>query len=216
MVQAAGVNRDQVREELIALAHHHIDRWDEYADREFRSNEFGFEFVSHQTNYNNCTLTVSKASVPGLTLEKHKHFRENIVSLLPKMDDRLTIVPCPDHDGLKCFIQHIKMPVLMTNRSIPILYYSMVHEDGSLVFIGSSHSTDAVVANQASIIKKNVVANNIINYTKLTPTADGCDWVSVQCLDIAGSIPDALKKQGAERQAKNAMNLIKLIRDGDL
>jgi len=85
-----------------------------------------------------------------------------------------------------------------------------------LVFIASSKGTESVVAAQAGVIKKNVVANNIINYTKLTPTADGCEWISVQCMDIAGSIPDAMKRQGAERQAKNAMFMIKLIRDRDL
>ena len=65
------------------------------------------------------------------------------------------------------------------------------------------------------MIKKNVVAINHINYTKLTPTADGCDWVSVQCLDVAGSIPDMLKNTSKERQAKAAMQMIQLIKTGN-
>jgi len=48
------------------------------------------------------------------------------------------------------------------------------NEDGSIIFIASGRGTEEVVAAQASNIKKDVVANNIINYTKLTPTADGC------------------------------------------
>ena len=67
----------------------------------------------------------------------------------------------------------------MSNRSIVQCYYVIENEDGSLIFIASSQGLEDVVAAQAGVIKKNVVANNIINYTKLTPTADGCEWVSV-------------------------------------
>ena len=115
------------------------------------------------------------------------------------MDSKLSVKPLPDVDGLMCVIQQIKMPMLMTNRSIVQLYRLTENEDGSIVFIASSKGTEDIVAAQAAIIKKDVVANNIINYVKITPTADGCEWVSVQCLDIAGSIPDALKRQGAEK-----------------
>ena len=83
-----------------------------------------------------------------------------------------------------------------------------------MVYIASSRNTEQVVIEQASVIKKNVVANNIINYTKLTPIEGGCDWISVQCLDISGSIPDMLKRKGKDRMARNAMMMIKLIKDG--
>ena len=46
MVEAEPSQRDQIRDELLIIAHEHINNWDEYADREFRSNEFGFDFVS--------------------------------------------------------------------------------------------------------------------------------------------------------------------------
>ena len=41
MVQAAG-GRDQIKAELIALAQEHLGNWDNYADREFTSSEYGF------------------------------------------------------------------------------------------------------------------------------------------------------------------------------
>ena len=208
--------RQQARDELAALAQQHIDNWDSYASREFVSEELGFRFTSRQCDVNGLIMTVSKATVPGLTLEQHRFFRENLITQIPKMDDKISCIDCPDVDGLRCVIQQIKMPMIMSNRSIPQLYYTQENEDGTLVFMASSKGTEGVVAAQAGVIKKNVVANNIINYTKLTPTADGCEWVSVQCMDIAGSIPDAMKRQGAERQAKNAMFMIKLIKDRDL
>ena len=72
------------------------------------------------------------------------------------------------------------MPMMMTNRSVVQVYYCIENNaDGSLIFIASSKNTDDVVAAQSKQIKKNVVANNIINFMKLTPTETGCDWVSV-------------------------------------
>ena len=82
-----------------------MDNWNSYADREFRSSEFGFDFVSRQTDYNGLTLTVAKANVPGLTLDKHRNFRENLKTMLPMLDDKVSIVDCPAFDGLRCLIQ---------------------------------------------------------------------------------------------------------------
>ena len=199
MVEAAVTSRDQIKDELLAMATQHIDNWDNYASREFSSSEFGFNFISRQTDHEGSILTVSKATVPGLTLENHATFRANLPDQLSKMDPKLSISECPDFEGHKCLIQHISMPMFMTNRSIVQIYYMIENEDGSLVYLVSSRGTDEVVAAQTGIIKKDVVGNNIINYMKLTPTEDGCEWVSVQCLDVAGSLPTALKKLGAKR-----------------
>ena len=79
MVEAAN-QRDQVRDELITFAKGFEANWESYADKEFRSNELGFEFVSRQTVHEGLTMTVSKASVPGLTLEQHAYYRANIAT----------------------------------------------------------------------------------------------------------------------------------------
>ena len=105
MVQASASARDQIRDELCVFAQQHIDSWDSYADKEFRSSEFGFDFVSRQTEHEGNTLTVSKASVPGLTVEMHANFRENLVTMLPKLDERVSIVDCPPFEGLRCLVQ---------------------------------------------------------------------------------------------------------------
>ena len=143
-------------------------------------------------------LTVSKASIPGFTLDMHKHFRDNLITMVPKIDDKLSITDLPDFEGCRCFIQHIKMPMIMTNRSLVQLYYLIEHENGNLVFISSSRGTDEVIQAQKAVFKKDVVANNIINATWLQPTENGCDWVSVQALDVAGSIPETMKSLGAK------------------
>ena len=187
-------NRIQIRNSLVSLAQSFINRWDEFANRETRSNKYGFNFVARQTEFEGLSLAVTKASVPGLKVDMHQHYRENIHKLTPLIDEKITMVPCPDYEGCKCYIQQIKMPMMMTNRSIPVLYYIKKNRDGSLEFMSSSRGTDEIIDQQDRVIKSNVIGNNVINYTKLTPTATGCDWVSVICVDIAGSIPDFVKQ----------------------
>ena len=102
MVEAVS-QRDQIRDQLVAFATEHINNFDSYQN-EFTSNELGFDFISRQTMYEGCTLTVSKASVPGLTIDMHRNFRENMKTMVPKLDDRLELIDCPDVDGYKCLI----------------------------------------------------------------------------------------------------------------
>ena len=90
--------------------------------------------------------TVYKASVPGLTLEQHATFRSNIAVQQAKMDEKLSVSECPDHEGQRTLIHHIKMPMLMSNRSIVQIYYTAENADGSLEFMSSSKGSEAVVA----------------------------------------------------------------------
>ena len=89
------------------------------------------------------------------------------------------------------------MPTFFSNRSLLSLYYLKENDDGSIEFLSSSLNTDQVAEQQAKAIGKNVLANNIINYSKLVPVENGCEWTSVLCVDIGGSIPDALQRTGA-------------------
>ena len=147
-------------------------------------------------------MTVAKAVVPGLTLDNHRIFRENLPTQLTKIGKNITITECPDINGhYRCLLQEIKMPMMMSNRSVVQVYYLIENCDahGSMIFISSSRSTDDIVAAQSAKIKKNVIANNIINYMKLTPTETGCCNVeTVLVFDIAGSMPDSMKRKGAD------------------
>ena len=95
--------RDKIRDSLAAFANQHIAAFDTYGN-EYTSSDLGFDFVSRQTDYEGCTLTVSKATVPGLTLDQHHNFRENLMTMVPMLDDRITLIECPPVDGLRCII----------------------------------------------------------------------------------------------------------------
>mmetsp|Transcript_29031 Transcript_29031/g.34096 ORF Transcript_29031/g.34096 Transcript_29031/m.34096 type:complete len:83 (-) Transcript_29031:230-478(-) len=76
---------------------------------------------------------------------QHANYRDNIGLLTAAVDERVSMVPCPDFEGCKCFLQRIKMPGFLTNRVMPNLYYLREHADGSLEFISSSEGTEDIV-----------------------------------------------------------------------
>ena len=88
--------------------------------------------------------------------------------------------------------------MFMTNRVLPNLYYLREHADGSIEFVSSSQGTEDIARQQANLIGKDVIGETVVNFTRLKPVQGGCEWSSVMCVDIAGSIPDRLKKSGAE------------------
>ena len=83
--------------------------------------------------------------VPGLTLDKHREFRANFAAKQNALDAKLTIVECPDVDGCKAAIQQIKMPMMMTNRSFPNIFY-LVESENEMIFVSSSRGTEELVA----------------------------------------------------------------------
>ena len=93
----------------------------------------------------------------------------------------------------------IKMPMMMTNRTMFNINHPTDCEDGSYIALVSSKGTEAFVQSEAgkALLKKNVLAFTHINYRHIVPYEGGCYWTSVDCTDIGGSIPNAMKKQGA-------------------
>ena len=55
--------------ELESLAESFLANWDDYADWETKSSEFGFDFTARQHEHEGKIWTLAKAFVPGLTIE---------------------------------------------------------------------------------------------------------------------------------------------------
>ena len=52
----------------------------------------------------------------------------------------------------------------------------------------------------------------IVDYQKITPRANGCDWVQVICGEMGGSIPAAIQKMGAALHLSGCEKLIYAIK----
>ena len=44
-------------------------------------------------------MTISKAKVPGFTIEKYKQFKAEVAKYMPMLDSRLTMTMLPDLEG---------------------------------------------------------------------------------------------------------------------
>ena len=149
-----------------------------------------------------------------MTFDDHQRYRKNLTKLTECVDDKVTMVAVPDFEGCLTFMQKIKMPMFMTNRIIPNVFYLREHGDEKLEFVNSSQGTDNLVRQQAKLIGKDVVGNTIINYQLIKKVDGGCTYQSVLCIDICGSIPDYLKRQGADLYVKGQETTVYTIAYG--
>ena len=68
-------------------------------------------------------VTVSRAKVPGFTVDKYKAFKAKIVDHTPILDKKLTMTKLDDVENHIVTHTHIKMPWPLTNRSVFNLYH---------------------------------------------------------------------------------------------
>ena len=197
---AAATTLDQHKENLLAFAKKHLDAYDTYNVVLTSSKVPGLEVrQTKDADVGGTVVTISKGTIAGLTVDKYKEFKENIVTHTPVLDPKLTMTKMEDCEGHIVTHTHIKMPMFMTDRSIFNLYFQYEDADGSWVDLCSYHGTEAIAESEAGkkLAGKNVVGQNIIDYRILTPTEDGCNFISILCTDVGGSLPVALQNQGA-------------------
>ena len=58
-----------------------------------------------------------------MTIEKYKQFKEEIVKHTPYLDKKLVMTRLDDVDGHIATHTLVKMPMMMTNRSVFNLYF---------------------------------------------------------------------------------------------
>ena len=93
-----------------------------------------------------------------------------------------------DIDGHIVTHTNVKMPMVLTNRSVFNLYHQYEDEDGSWVDLCSNKGTEEVIESPIGkkLHGKNVYAINHCDYRLLVPYEGGCFWTSILCTDIGG------------------------------
>ena len=186
---------DQIKTNLLAVAKKHLDAYDTY---DVKHNGTKVEVEVRQVNdpdLGDQIVTISKAKVPGMTVQTFKDFGAKVLENTSELDSKLKITRLDDIDSHMMTVTTIKMPMMMTNRSIFNIYHSFDCDDGSFVGLNSSKGTEAFLTTEAGkkLLGKNVLATNHINYRHIVPYEGGCNWTSVVCTDIGGSIPAMMK-----------------------
>ena len=125
------------------------------------------EYEARQTWQGDGPVTIIKYNAKGFTKEHWNKWAEDPVGVQAATNDIITPTRLADEDGHPTWHLHMKMPMVISNRSVVISFYEEELEDGSKILINSSQGNEEVIAAQkATLIKKNVVANAIITYTK--------------------------------------------------
>ena len=208
---------DPIKEKLLLFVKKHLDAFDSYEVKYTSKLVEGMEVRQLiDPTVDDSIVSVTKCKVPGLTIEKYKAFKADIVRHTPKLDKKLVMTVLPDIEGHMVSHTHVKMPMMMTHRSVFNLYFQYEREDGSWVDLCSFHGTEPAVESEQGrkLHGSKVFAYNHCDYRLIEPYDGGCYWTSILCTDIGGSIPNYLKQQGAGEMAKNAEGILHYINTG--
>ena len=180
------------KENLLAFAKGHLDACDTYDVALTSKKVIGLEVRQFKDPaVGGSMVTITKAKIDGLTIDKYKAFKAEIKSHTPVLDTKLTMDVLEDHEGHMVTHTRVNMPFPLTNRSIFNIYHLYDQADGSYVDLCSYQGTDDIAASAAGkkVAGKNVIATNHIDYRHMEPYDGGCNWTSVLCTNVGGSLP---------------------------
>ena len=171
MVQAVApvdyesMSRDEIKENLIALAEKHIAARTTY--KSIRSDAAkGIEIW--QGNDNGVALTVCTMKAEGLTKEDFEEFQnpDKFPANAGILDPILSARKMDENIGEGCYLmyQHIKTPMMVSNRCCFLAVYQGRREDGSAFHLTTSKGNAAIEAANTALIGKDVLSHTTLTY----------------------------------------------------
>ena len=140
--------------------------------------------------------TIMKCTADGLTIDEMKdwYHPDNMMTNINKVESIITGKRMEDHEGYPLIYQHVKTPIMVTNRVTVYTLYNW-EEDGSLLSLSSSLGNEKYVQDHPELVGKNVECNLKFGYSKITPRpeGDGVDVTEMMCIDLCGDLPDFVK-----------------------
>ena len=91
------------------------------------------------------------------------------------MNPEMTYTLLEEVDGVKFYLQQIKMPFMVTNRAFISAFHLIENDDGSVIFFNTSHGNEDMLEKYKSKIGSDVVAINHFNYSKFVPVEGGLE-----------------------------------------
>ena len=138
MVESALTKRQQIFKNLIDLA----DKVDGDFDKlKVVHVDKNLNYEARQTWEGDGPVTVIRYDAEGFTKEDWLKWQADPIAVQCKLNDRLTATKLddtPDLEGHATYHLAMKMPMVLSNRSIFTSFYQKENEDGSLILINSS------------------------------------------------------------------------------
>ena len=145
----------------------HLDAYDSYEVKYTSKLVEGMEVRQMiDPTVDDSIVSITKCKVPGLTIDKYKAFKSEIVKHTPKLDKKLSMTRLADVEGHIVTHTHVKMPMMLTDRSVFNLYFQYETDDGCWIDLCSKNGADPAIesAEGKKIHGKNVFANNHCDY----------------------------------------------------
>merc|ERR1712113_276671 len=211
MVNAAG-RREQIKAELLAQAEQLLAGFDTYdtVEEDASKNYIAKQFVGQDGN----NITLIRYRADGLTEEQLEQWRQDPTAVQAAMNSKMTRVILPEDEGQKVVLIKMKMPMVISNRSIVTCYYEDQKEDGTRILLNSSRGNEQIQAANADKIGKDVVASIGINYLSTKAYDGGIELIQINHSDPNGSIPGFMKSKMAKNAAKGLLNLVAYLQTG--
>jgi len=221
MVEAAGgadpyesMTREQIRDHLCEMAERHIEARNTY--RSLRTDA-SKDLNIWQATQDNVALTVCTMKAEGLTIEDFRAFGQPdaFPDNMHILDPILTCRKMEDDMGCDrayAMYQHIKTPLMVSNRCCFLCVYNIETPTGALISLSTSKGMKAIEQANVVLQGKDVLSNTILTYNKMEPCEDGVRVSAVLCVDPAGSLPDFVKNKIAAQNSNTAENMVKHLR----
>ena len=146
MVESTSPRRSQIKQELLTKAKNYLNNFDSYS---LAYEDPSRNYVARQAFENGLAVTIIKYRCDGLTEEHWQRWIEDPIGIQEAMNNRLTSTQLADDDGHKVFHLHMKMPMMITNRSLITCMYE--HEDavtGFRSYLHSSQGCEAIIQSE--------------------------------------------------------------------
>ena len=138
-----------------------------------------------------------------------------------KMNNRATAVTLPNNpsmasEGDKNYKMHMRMPAILSNRTVFVSYYFDQFEDGSMLAMGSSRGNEEYEKVYEQEVGSDVIANSILVYLKGVPCEGGYDLTQIVAMDPKGWIPWFIKRKMGHRSAEMIGMTVKYLMTGEV
>ena len=136
MVEAAQVDREQIKQSLLAKQEEFWANFDTYPTV---GEDASKNFIAKQTiEDGGLAITMSKYRADGVTMEQLQPFIDDPIGTGARINQKLTVEQIGEDQGCKVFHVKVKMPMVISNRSILTTVYRAEGADGFQLIINSS------------------------------------------------------------------------------
>ncbi len=108
----------------------------------------------------------------------------------------------------------MKMPILISNRSMITCWYEAQDAEGWKKKLHSSMGNEQIVTDASASIGKDVLGTVHVAYYAWKPYEGGMEIKFVNKIDPNGSIPDMIKNKMAKRMSNGVMHLVTYLKTG--